>query len=146
MHDQDAVLAGVYRALRPGGRFVAELGGHGNIAAIRAALRALTARFGLEAEDAGSNTFFTADEYAAMLQRHGFAVEYVALVPRPTFLPTGMRAWIETFRRSLLDRLDQDNREAVLSESVDLLRPILCDRAGNWWADYVRLRFRASKR
>ena len=35
IRDQDAVLASVKRALRPGGRLVAELGGHGNVAAIR---------------------------------------------------------------------------------------------------------------
>ena len=36
--DPDAVIAGVARALRPGGRFVGEFGGHGNVAAIIVAL------------------------------------------------------------------------------------------------------------
>ena len=34
---QDAMMVEVRRVLRPGGRFVAEMGGHGNIAAIRVA-------------------------------------------------------------------------------------------------------------
>ena len=38
---QDDMLAQVRRVLRPGGRFVAEMGGHGNIAAIRVAFAAV---------------------------------------------------------------------------------------------------------
>ena len=38
VRDQDAMMAGVRRVLRAGGRFVAEMGGHGNIAAIRVSL------------------------------------------------------------------------------------------------------------
>jgi hypothetical protein len=37
------------------------------------------------------------------------------------------------------------DREAVIDETVALLRPILCDADGNWMADYVRLRFAATK-
>src|SRR6185295_6168987 len=48
IQDQDAVLAGVWRALVPGGRFVAEFGGFTNIAAISVALRAVLGRRGLE--------------------------------------------------------------------------------------------------
>lgn len=143
MLDQEAVIDGVHAALRPGGRFVAELGGHGNIAAIRTALRALSAEFSIEAEDAGSNVFFTPEEYGEMLERAGFRVDHMELAPRPTFLSTGLRAWIETFRRSLLDQVQPDQREDLLHRAEELLRPILCDRKGNWYADYVRLRFRA---
>src|SRR5215469_14834213 len=35
MRPPEAVLAGVHRALRPSGRFVAEMGGHNNTAAIQ---------------------------------------------------------------------------------------------------------------
>lgn len=144
MQNQDRVLAGVGRALRPGGRFVAELGGHGNIAAIRTALRALTAPLGLDAEAAGANVFFTADEYRAMLERHGFTVERIELVPRPTPLPHGIRGWLQTFRRSVLDQLTEPQAEDLLHSAEALLRPILCARDGQWIADYVRLRFRAT--
>lgn len=130
--------------MRPGGRFVAELGGHGNVAAIRTALRTVVAPFGLDAEASGGNRFFTAAEYRGLLEGHSFHVETIELVPRPTLLPTGgVRGWVETFRRSLLDPLTPDRREAVLQQVTHLLQPILQDSAGNWWADYVRLRFRA---
>ena len=40
---------GVYRALKPGGRFVAEMGGHNNTAAIIVAVAAVLGRRGLDA-------------------------------------------------------------------------------------------------
>lgn len=143
MLDQDAVLQGVHYALRPGGRFVAEMGGHGNIAAIRAALSVAVEPFDIDAESAGANVFFAVAEYADMLQRHGFQVDVIDLVPRPTALPTGIEGWLRTFRRSLLDQLSVDDQSAVITRVSELLRPILCDRSGRWFADYVRLRFRA---
>jgi SAM-dependent methyltransferase len=48
MRDAAAVLGSVHRALRPGGRFVAEMGGAGNVAAIRSALVAALDRRGLD--------------------------------------------------------------------------------------------------
>lgn len=143
MLDQDAVLRGVRTALRPNGRFVAEMGGHGNIAAIRAALTVALEPFGVSAEGTGANVFFTAAEYTELLERHGFGVDVIELVARPTALPTGIDGWLRTFRRSSLDRLTDDERDAVITRVTDLLRPILCDRSGQWFADYVRLRFRA---
>lgn len=144
MPDQDAVLSGVRTALRPGGRFVAEMGGHGNIAAIRTALRAVVAPLGLDAEAQGSNVFFTPTEYRELLERNGFHVTSIDLIPRPTPLPTGLAGWIETFRRSLLDQLTPEQQRAVIEDATELLSPILRDRAGQWHADYVRLRFRAT--
>ncbi len=144
MRNQDAMLAGVRRALRPGGRFVAEMGGHGNIAAIRVALLAALERNGVDADEHGQNYFFTAESYGARLENQGFRVERIALIPRPTPLPeTGMRGWIETFRRGLLAQLPEAMREPVLQDAVRLLEPALRDDRGRWVADYVRLRFRA---
>jgi trans-aconitate methyltransferase len=48
MRDADAVLVSVHRALRPGGRFVAEMGGAGNVAAIRGALAEALDRRGID--------------------------------------------------------------------------------------------------
>jgi trans-aconitate methyltransferase len=142
MHDQNAVLARVARALAPGGRFVAEMGGHGNIAAIEVALRAVFARNGLQPEKLETNYFPTPSAYGALLEQQGFRVEQIGLIPRPTALPSsGMRGWLETFRRGVLADLPAGKKETVLEEAVELLRPSLCDEAGNWTADYVRLRF-----
>jgi hypothetical protein len=58
-----------------------------------------------------------------------------------------MAAWLTTFRSGVLDALgvSDADRESVVQETVALLRPILCDPEGNWMADYVRLRFAATK-
>jgi trans-aconitate methyltransferase len=144
IRDQDAVLSGVRRALKPGGRFIAEMGGFGNIAAIEVALQAACAHWGFDAFAAGQNCFPTPTAYAARLEHHGFLVQQIALIPRPTLLPaSGMRGWIETFRRGLLDQLPPEAREPVIEDAVALLKPVLCDEVGQWTADYVRLRFRA---
>jgi trans-aconitate methyltransferase len=144
MRNQDTVLAGVHRALKPGGRFVAEMGGHGNIAAIQVALLAVFAKRGIDAAHAEYNYFPTPASYESRLRHHGFDVHYIELIPRPTPLPeSGMRGWIETFRQGLFDHLPRLEREAALKETVQLLKPVLCDDLGRWTADYVRLRFLA---
>ena len=146
MRDQDAVLAGVYRALKPGGRFVAEMGGHGNIAAIRVALLAVLGRHGLDAETAEHNYFPTPPVYAERLRAQGFVVEQIELVPRPTPLPAaGIRGWLGTFRRGLLDQVPAGAREQCLDNLERLLAPVLRDERGAWSADYVRLRFAARR-
>lgn len=142
MRDQDGVLAQVRRVLKPGGRFVAEMGGHGNIAAIRVALMAALARHGFGDREDGVNYYPTADSYSRRLARHGFHVERIALIPRPTLLAeSGMAGWLRTFRRGVLEGLPDESRESVVSETVELLAPALRDEEGNWIADYVRLRF-----
>jgi SAM-dependent methyltransferase len=139
----DAVIAGVFRALKPGGRFVGEFGGHTNIAAISVALRAVLPKYGI---DAPSDWYYpTTAEYGGCLERGGFQVDDIALVPRPTPLPTGMAGWLETFRGTILNALPADKREGAKAEIIELLRPALCDERGRWTADYVRLRFTARK-
>ena len=142
MRDQDAVLAQVKRVLKPAGRFVAEMGGHGNIAAIRVALMAVLARHGFGDREEGVNYYPTANAYAQRLARHGFKVEQITLIPRPTPLAeSGMAGWLRTFRRGVLESLPREMRDTVVNESAELLAPALRDEEGNWIADYVRLRF-----
>ena len=142
VRDHDALLDGIARALRAGGRFVAEFGGQGNIAAIEAAVNHVLARRRLPP---GIRRYYPSDdEYRARLTAHGFAVEQIVLIPRPTPLPTGIRGWLGIFERATLDRLG-DERESVVDEIEERLRPSLCDAQGRWTADYVRLRFRAIK-
>ncbi len=145
MSDHDAVLRGVYRALKPGGRFVAECGGQGNIAAIRVALLAVLTAHGIPAEQIENNRFFSPAEYRTRLEHQGFQVEEITLTLRPTPLSSGMAAWLQTFRSSVLDLLPQEDRARAIEQIVALLKPVLCDHAGHWTADYVRLRFLARR-
>lgn len=142
IRDQDAMLAQVHRVLKPGGRFVAEMGGHGNIASIRVALMAVLERHGYGDREDGVNYYPTAESYSERMKGHGFRVERMAMIPRPTRLAEGgMQGWLRTFRRGVLDGLPEDVRESVIKETEELLAPALQDEEGNWIADYVRLRF-----
>jgi trans-aconitate methyltransferase len=143
MRDQQAVLAGAYRALKPGGRFVAEMGGHNNTAAIIVALSAVLARRELDAHRLNPWYFPSAEAYRKKLEQARFTVEEIAIIPRPTTLPTGIEAWLDAFAEDFLGPLPQPDRSRARAEVADLLRPVLMDEAGTWIADYVRLRFRA---
>jgi len=139
----DAALDGVFQALRPGGRFVAEFGGHGCIAAIVVALTAALQRCGRLLQ---SPWYFpTAEEYAAKLTAHGFEIDSIELYPRLTPLPTGIRGWLETFAGPMIDVLPDAERASLVDDVETLLRPMLCDTAGRWTADYVRLRLIARR-
>jgi trans-aconitate methyltransferase len=141
VRDQDAMLAGVHRALKPGGRFVAEMGGQGNVAAIRTALIAVLERHGCAGLEDGVNYYPTPESYAARLMAQGFSVDQIQLIPRPTPLPAGMHAWLTTFRSGVLEAVPEPLRPTIIEETAALLEPALRDEQGNWSGDYVRLRF-----
>jgi SAM-dependent methyltransferase len=138
----EKVIAGVHRALKPRGRFVAEFGGHGNVAAIVTAMRATALRRGGDPALAGPWFFPSVEVYRDMLEAGGFAIKRIGLFPRPTPLKTGMKAWLSVFRKPYFDSYGAQ-ADAVLDEVEDLLRPCLCDARGQWTADYVRLRVEA---
>lgn len=147
MGDPAPVVTGVFRALKPGGRFVGEFGGHGNIAAIRVAVRAVLTARGYRVPPYEENYYPTAPEYRAVLEAEGFVVDGAWIVPRPTPIASGMSAWLQTFRTGFIDAagVPADKRAQVIEDTRAMLRPILADSAGNWTADYVRLRFAAHK-
>jgi len=136
--EADAVLRGVARALKPGGRFVAEFGGHTNVAAIAVAIRAVFRSHGVTMD--APWYYPTPDEYRDLLETQRFVVESIGLFPRPTPLPNGMAAWLRTFRVTQFEGVPADLGQTIEDEIVELLRPSLCDAAGRWTADYVRLR------
>ncbi len=145
MRPPEAVLAGVYRALKPGGRFVGEMGGHNNTAAIMVALSAVVSRRGLDARQLSPWWFPSAGAYRERLEASGFTVDDIRIVPRPTPLPAGLEAWLDAFTDDFFGALPPSDRVPARTEVVDLLRPILMDETGTWIADYVRLRFRAHR-
>ena len=143
MREPDLVLAGIQRALVSRGRFVGELGAHGNVAAISTAILAVLRAHGIDGEARWPWYFPTPAEYAEKLETHGFVVLRMELIPRPTPLPTGMRGWLDTFANPFLAGVSEGERHEMLEEVTSLLAPSLRGRAGEWTADYVRLRFSA---
>jgi len=145
MRRPDVVIEGVHRALKPGGRFVGEFGGAGNVARIASALEAVLDRRGYDGKAANPWYFPSADDYAAKLAGHGFRVRSAELIDRPTPLPTGMAGWLATFAGSFIAHIPENEHGAVLNEVLDEISPHLMKPDGTWYADYVRLRFSAEK-
>jgi trans-aconitate methyltransferase len=144
MSDAAGVIAGVARLLKPGGRFVGEMGGHGNIASIIAALHASLRSRGIPPARAFGLFFPTAEHYATLLQGQGFTVVRADLFARPTLLPTGIAGWLDTFAAPFLAGMPPSEHAAILREVQELLARPLRSAAGDWIADYVRLRFLAT--
>jgi trans-aconitate methyltransferase len=141
----DPMIASVYRAIRPGGRFVAECGGYGCVQKVRTALVQALNRRGIEGEARVPWYFPTPGDYATRLERAGFRVDSIALIPRPTPLPGDIIGWLETFAQSFLEGLPGPAREEYLQEVRAALEPQLRENNGTWVADYIRLRFAATK-
>jgi trans-aconitate methyltransferase len=141
----DAALAAIRRSLAPDGRLVAELGGHGCVASIRAAFAEVLAQRGI-AERLNPWYFPTAEEYRERLDANGFDVDSIRLFPRPTPLPSDVTDWLETFAQPFLAGVPNSDRPAVLLDMRERLEPVLGTAGGGWVADYVRLRFAATRR
>ncbi len=144
MRDPDAVIDGVWRALQPGGRFVAECGGAGNVSQVLAAILAALGRRGIDGRAAIPWYFPTVEDYRSRLERRGFVVRTMTLTPRPTPLPGALGDWLDTFAESFLALLPPAERPAFKADVEMLARPHL-SRGGVWIVDYTRLRFAATK-
>ena len=145
MRNPEAVISGVWRALRTKGRFVAEFGGHGCVAKIKKALVGALNRRGLDGEAAVPWYFPTVEEYSMLLKSAGFSVTTIALIPRPTPLPGDVTGWLETFGESFTACLPLAERASYIDEVRETLHAEIADSKGVWTADYVRLRFAAIK-
>ena len=147
MLDPQAVAAGVFALLRPGGRFVGEMGGEGNIAMLRRGIRdELEARgYPLPADD--PQYYPSCEEFVRLYARAGFTAIDARLIPRPTPLPSGVAGWVKTFRAGWLDvaRVPEARKDEVARAIEARLRPLLQQPDGSWTADYVRLRFTMRK-
>lgn len=136
-------------ALRPGGRFVAELGGKGNVDAIVTALTAALAETGYPFVPERFPWYFPSiGEYAALLEATGLEPVFAALFDRPTRLEggeSGLRDWLALFGRTFLESVPPEQIDAVVQLVEERLRPRLF-RDGAWHVDYRRLRIVAVRR
>ena len=125
INEPDLVVQGVSRALKPGGRFVAEFGGKGNVKAILAAVQNAMQAVGCSPVD--SPWFFpSVADYASLLESSGLEVTFATLFERPTPLEgdEGMRHWVEMFGGHFLSRVSQDRREEFFLHVDDQQRGV----------------------
>lgn len=141
----DAVIAGMWRALKPGGRVAAEMGGSGNVKQIREAILEALRRRDIDGSRLDPWYFPTPDAYKARLENAGFIVTDIELIERPTPLPNELQNWLDTFAEPFLSVVPEAERPAFKDEVAETLAPDLLQDDGTWVADYVRLRFRAEK-
>lgn len=143
MLEPTAVIARVRAALRPGGRFVAEFGGQGNVATIRWAVTEAAEAAGVDSTRLRAPWYFPSpSEYAALLEDAGFRVRLMEHFDRLTPLdecPDGIVDWLRMFGVELLSAIPIGLREQVMRDAAQRCRPFLY-REGRWHGDYVRLR------
>lgn len=146
MKNADAVAGCIERTLRPGGRFVAEFGAKGNVKKISTAL--------FDAIEAAGYPppvtpwyFPSIGEYASLLEKHNFVVNYAVHFGRTTPLEgeDGMRNWLTMFVNGIFKTIPANAQDAVAEDIVNRLRPQLY-HDGAWQADYVRIQIIATKK
>lgn len=138
--EPDAAISCIRRALKPGGRFVAEFGGKGNVQTIISALNQASSNLSLPALQPWY--FPNVGDYATRLEQQGFEVVQAQLFDRPTRLEAGeagLANWLRMFANSLLEPLTSDQQAEVIASVETQLRPMLYQN-GAWTADYRRLR------
>ena len=148
MKDADAVIKCVYESLKPGGRFVAEMGGKGNVSQMIAATKKILTKYGHNITNAANPWYFPSTAaYATKLETAGFRVTFIAHFDRKTLLQDGRQGvgkWLNMFGPSFFAGIPQDELSTILNEITDELEPAYKDN-GQWYADYKRLRFIAVK-
>ncbi len=147
IREPERVIGGIYRVLKPGGRFIAEFGGKGNIQKLTNGFYRSFAALGMPHGPEMNLWYYpSVGEYTGLLEAHGFEVNFAALFDRPTVLEDaerGLEAWIRMFgRQSFLTRVPEEQRELWIREVERQCRDELF-RNGSWELDYRRLRIRA---
>ena len=146
--EADEVVAAVARVLKPGGRFVAELGGKGNIQKLVAGFHRALAALEIRPPDEVGPWFYPGvAEYAGILEKHGLEVREASLFDRPTVLEEGERGletWIRVFRKTFVEKMGEENASRWIREVERQCRGELF-RDGSWVLDYRRLRIAAWK-
>ncbi|MEO0768864.1 MAG: methyltransferase domain-containing protein [Cyanobacteria bacterium J06649_4] len=136
----EAVARCVQKSLKPGGRFVAEFGGKGNVQTILSALEEVSDR-----TDINPWYFPSLGDYVALLESAGLTVTFAHHFDRPTPLgDAGLSGWLEMFSQRFFADLSPDEWSQIVA-GVEATVPQLYQN-GVWLADYKRLRIVAVRR
>lgn len=136
-------LKSIYNSLKPEGRFVAELGGKGNVKLITDEIITQLKKQGIPYTPEQFPWYFPSiAEYSSLMEEIGFKVTFAYHFDRPTHLEgdDGLRNWIEMFAGSMFEQsTSESDKEQVITNVDNSLRDILF-KDNQWIADYKRLR------
>lgn len=148
IENQTALVEGLFKSLKPGGRLIAEFGGKGNVKSITDAIATAAESLGLADKVVKNFWFFPSiSTYTSLLELKGFEVEQAWLFDRPTKLngENGMYDWISQFAQHAFKNLNTEEAESIKNLAVAILKPHYFIN-GEWVAAYKRLRIKAWKR
>lgn len=132
----------IYQSLTPGGRFVAEFGGKGNVQMITEEIINQLKQSGIEYRMEKFPWYYPSiGEYTSLMEEAGFRVTFAEHFERPTPLEgeNGLRNWIEMFGSQMFADIDEDKKEYIITKVENNLKEILY-KNGSWIADYKRIR------
>jgi len=143
---EEAVVS-IKRALKPGGRFVAEFGGKGNVETIVKGIELALLQQGVNNPGVLNPWYFPSiGMYASLLEKHDFDVNFVNLFERPTVLEgeDGLASWITMFGGPFFVGMTTEQIQEIIRVVQEVVRPKLY-KGGTWIADYRRIRVIAKK-
>jgi SAM-dependent methyltransferase len=150
-HTREQVFRDVRNALTPGGIFVFEMGGLGNVCEIRAALlSAVGRRVGLARAQEADPWFFPDEEWVRHVMEvevGGWKVERAEREWRPTKADKGgVEGWVRLMAKKWFEVLPEGKeREECIREVVDVLDVVQRQPSGGHSLGYVRLRVLARR-
>ena len=146
--EQGKAIQCIYNNLRPGGRFVYEMGAKHNIENIHDALKKVLADEGFEENTQIELNYFSSPaEQAVLLEGAGFTIAKIIQFERPTELTgeDGMKNWIIQFCHPFFNNIPHKKAADIIDQSVSILKETNYEN-GKWYADYIRLRIKVIKK
>lgn len=138
----EQALNSIYQCLKPGGRFVAEFGGKGNVQIITDEIIQQLKQAGIDYRMEQFPWYYPSiGEYTSLMEEIGFRVIFAEHFDRPTPLDgeNGLRNWIEMFGCQMFAGIDKDKIDGIITKVETNLKEILY-KNGLWAADYKRIR------
>jgi trans-aconitate 2-methyltransferase len=151
IRDQVPVVHGIARALEPGGRLLAQFGGHGNTREMIASFESVATRPRWREAYAGFQStygFYSAEQYSSWLREAGLEVIDARLIPKDMVHADRAAAvgWLRTAWHPYTSPVADADRGALIDEVVDdYLERCPPDANGAVHVAMIRLQVQARK-
>lgn len=148
-HDHDAVVRGIYKALKFGGKAVLQMGGYGNAKDIFSALDKVMQNYTAYFEGFKSPYTFCSDsQYNVMLSQAGFSRYRAELIPKDMIHDSidAFRGWLETTWFPYIRSIPESEQSSFVEEWITTyLEMFPLDGQGRVHVNMIRLEVEAVK-